>query len=155
MIDFESLEVACVLGVVIVFFCQLPRWPYESDASPLMHCCLLDARCMRSGQPLLPEIHNAEPFSSGGAPSFHACSYQPSLWHPFQRRPMRQFQSRLDTLGGLICIRLRILVADQSSPLVYGSRRFRPQLVLLMAGCYYNQTTSCSKLTSTVPNVYS
>ena len=147
----ESLEVACVPVVAIASSCLLLCWPCESDASPLMHCCLHDARCVQSGQPLLPEIHNVEPFSSGGVPSFHAFPCQPLLWHPFRRRPMHQFQSRLGTLDALICIHLRIQVVVRSFLLVCGSVRFQPLLGLGLAGCCYNQTIACLNVTLSVP----
>ena len=154
MAGLELLVVVCGLVAVAAFSCLLPRWPCESGASPWRHYCLHDANYRQYYQLWRPDNHNVELFFLGGVPWFLGGLCQLLLWRPSQQRPMRQFQNRLDTLGGLICIRLQILVADQSSPSVYGSRRFRPQLVLLMAGCYYNQKSSYLKLTSTAPNAY-
>ena len=147
----EFLEEACVPVVAVVSFCQLLCWPCGSDASPLMHCCLHDAKNRQSGQPLLPENHNVELFFSDGAPSGHVFLCQPLLWRPFRRRIMHQFQSRLGTLDALICIHLRTQVGVQSFILVYGSMRFQPLLGLGLAGCCYNQTIACLNVTLSVP----
>ena len=151
----ELLEVACVPVVAVAFSCQLLCWPCGSDASPLTHCCLHDAKNRQSGQPLLPESHNVEPFSSGGASSVHAFLCQPLLWRPFRRRIMHQFQSRLGTLGAWICIHLRIQAEVRSFPLVCVLVRFQPLLGLGQAGCCYNQTIACLSVTLSVPIVCS